>query len=277
MARRKTTRKRSAARAAATSRRKSSTRKKNTNDRFVNFFLPLFLMVGIVSCIGFLFFIGLRSAAASTFFEIERVETVGTQNVPKEKVESIVRSQVEGRGVWDADLTGIQTEVAKIDYVRTASVSRVLPNTIRVIVDERRPVAVVRIDDKNVRVDRDGKLLDSVKVPGPSDAPFVLLGWDDNLSEKSRDENMKRLELFMELAEQWKLYDLAKRVVAVRLENLRDVEALIIDSGEPVTLSLGSDDFTNRLKDGIKHAAGNGKRISKIMLDDASPVIVYRN
>ncbi len=277
MARRKTTRKRAATRAASTSRRKSATRRAKANDKFVNLIIPLFLMAGIVSCIGLLLFIGFRTAAASTFFEIGQVETHGTRNVPKEKIEAIVRRHVEGRGIWDADLTGIQSEIARIDYVRSVSVSRVLPKTIRVIVDERRPVALVRIGKKTFRVDRDGKVLDTVLGAGPSETPFLLIGWDEKLSEEARVANKKRLELYLQLSEQWKQYELARRVVAVKLENIRDVEALIMDSGEPVTLSLGNEDFANRLKDGIKHASGNGKRISKIILDDASPVIVYRD
>ncbi|NNE66369.1 MAG: FtsQ-type POTRA domain-containing protein [Pyrinomonadaceae bacterium] len=273
MAKRKTTRRR---KTTTATRRKPRRRKKNS-DKLVNFFVPLFLLVCIVGALGFVLFFGFKSVAASPFFEVEKVETNGLRVISKETVERIVRNGTAGKGVWGADLHEIQIELSKIDYVRHVSVSRVLPNTIRVMVAERKPVGLVRSGDKIYRIDTDARLLEPIPGITRDRENFLMTGWNPDISDDAEKENKKRLELYLTLKEEWQRFGLSRRVISVDLEKIRDVQALITDSGETVRLSLGSEDFANRLKEGIKHSAGNGKRISRIILDGASPVIVYRD
>lgn len=275
MARRKTTRKRRTTRSTA-ARRKTSARRKKGSDKFVNFFVPLFLMVCIVGCIGLVLMLGFRSVSATSFFEVEKIETVGLKNVSEKLVVAAVGESREGRGVFDTDLDKIRKKVAEIDYVRDVSVSRLLPGTIRVIVDERTPVALVQAGGEIRRVDADGKMLEVVNRRKPEDPAFILLGWEDDIAEEAIQGNAQRLNIYQGLLEEWKKFDLVERVVAVDLVNPDSVKAIISDSGERITLQLGSEDFGARLKDGIKHSAGNGKRVSKIVLDGVSPVIIYR-
>jgi cell division septal protein FtsQ len=275
MARRKTTRKRKTTRSTA-ARRKTSARRKKGSDKFVNFFVPLFLMVCIVGCIGLVLMLGFRSVSATSFFEIEKIETVGLKNVSEKLVVAAVGESREGLGVFDTDLDKIREKVAEIDYVRDVSVSRLLPGTIRVIVDERTPVALVQAGGEIRRVDADGKMLEVVNRRRPEDPAFILLGWEDDIAEEAIQRNVERLKIYQGVLDDWKKFDLVERVVAVDLVNPGSVKAIISDSGERITLQLGSEDFGTRLKDGIKHSAGNGKKISKIVLDGVSPVIIYR-
>lgn len=275
MARRKTTRKKRPARTVAARRRRTSRRKK-PSDTLGNVIVPLFLMGCIVSVLGLVLFIGFQTAAASSFFDVERIEIEGVRNVSRRKVESIVRTAA-GRGIWEADLEEIRSKVSGIDYVRHVSVTRVLPGTIRVIVKERQPVGLVKTRGKIYRIDRDARLLEPVASRSREKLPFVMLGWDSAGSVKAREDNARRLDLYLELRDEWQRFDLAHRVVAVEMSNLRGIEAIISDSGKSVALSLGGEDFGTRLKEGIKHAAGKGERVSKIVLDGPSPVIVYRD
>lgn len=277
MVKKRTPRKRRATRTTTAAKRRSTASRRQKSDKIVNFFVPLFFMVAIVVCLGMVLFVGFRSVAASTFFEIEKIETYGLQNISKEKIEAVVRTRAAGKGVWEADLEEIKEEIAKLSYVKHVSVSRLLPETIKVIVIEREPIALVLIDDKTYRVDQDGKLLEEISERKPDDPSISILGWNTERSVKAREANLKRLELYKTLREEWVAYDLSKRVTAVDLQNLRDVQAYVSDSGERVALSLGDKDFGQRLKEGLKHIAGQGSRVSKIILDGASPVIVYRD
>jgi cell division septal protein FtsQ len=274
MARARKTKKR---RTTTAAKRRRTTRRKKKSDTLINFIVPLFLMVSIVACLGLVLFFGFRSVAASSFFEVEEIETSGLHNVSRKSIETAVRAGMAGRGVWEADLEKIKFEIDRIDFVRHVSVSRVLPKTIRVIVAEREPVGLVRSNGKTYRVDRDGQLLGSIEGKTRDKSNFVMLGWDSDLSDEAIEANKKRLDVYLNLKEEWKRYDLSERVIAVDLRNLRSVEVVISESGKSVTLMLGSEEFGSRLKEGIKHAAGNGKRISKIILDRASPVMVYRD
>ncbi len=277
MVKKRTPRKRRATRTATTAKRRSTASRRQKSDKVINFFVPLFFMIAIVVCLGMVLFVGFRSVSASEFFEIEKIETYGVRNITKEKIEAVVRTRAAGKGIWEADLEGIREEISKIDYVKDVSVSRVLPETIKVIVIEREPIALVVIDGKKFRVDEDGKLLEEVVDKVEEDPLFSIHGWSGERSNKARELNLRRLELYKKLREEWVAYDLSKRVTAVDLQNPRDVQAYITDSGESVALSLGDKDYGKRLKEGLKHIAGQGKKVSKIILDGASPVVVYRD
>ncbi|MEZ5308729.1 MAG: FtsQ-type POTRA domain-containing protein [Pyrinomonadaceae bacterium] len=264
-------------RAATTTRRRTSVSRRKKSDKLTNFFVPLFLIVCIVFCLGLLTFIGFRTVAASKFFEVGKIETVGLKNISKESAEAVVRKASAGRGLFESDLEGIKEEISKMPYVKNVSVSRIMPDTIRVIVDERQPVALVQQRDGLFRIDQSGVVLEKAAKRVAGDPPFVLVGWDPEQSARTAEINAKRLEIYLSLIEEWKTFGLSERVTAVDLNNTRDVQAVVFDSGQQVTISLGKADFGERLKEGIKVASGNGKKISKVVMDGVSPVIVYRD
>ena len=198
---------------------------------------------------------GYRTVTASSFFDVKAVEIRGVKRVQREEVEKIVRSEAEVRGVWNADLNEIRQNIEKITFVKTATVSRVLPNGLRINVTEREQKAVVRIEGGDFWADEDAVVLSEV---GKTDArpPYVLFGWDRSRSEQANKDNRERVRLYREMLEAWQEVELAKRVSAVDLSNLREPKAIVSDSGELVRISLGQENFGERLKKGIKAIAG---------------------
>lgn len=254
-------------------------RKKTGGSKLINFAVPLFLSACILFCLGLLFSAGFRSAASSDFFRVRNVETLGAERVSSKKVEQIVRAGAFRTGVWSADLSSIRDEVEKLTFVRHASVSRVLPDTVRVTVEERRPVATVRIGDADYLVDEDAKVLAKVTkdVKGPL-PPFVMTGWDADRSEAALEMNRKRIGLYVLLVEEWRKFGLAKRVRALDLSDLKDPQAKVEDSGEIVTISLGEGDYAAGLQKGLETIAGKGGKIKYVIAPNSSnPVVGYRN
>ncbi len=272
MPRKRTTTRR---RTTAATRRRRTTRKKKSGG-FVNFFVPLFFIVCIVFSLGFLLVMGYRTAAASSFFDVETVEMHGVENIEKSKIEKIVKSHTVKNGVWNADIEAIRGEIANIRYTKEVSVSRVLPDTIRVVVRERIPRAVVRIDGKDFWADEDGLVLDRVDVKDKR-PPFTMFGWSDLSMKNAREKNKKRVKLYVELLENWKSFDLAKRVKAVDLSDLRDPQAIVEDSGKTVRILLSKDDYVKRLQRGIENIAGRGKQIESIDMSGTNPIVSFRN
>ena len=259
-----------------TTTRKRATRKKKGTDTLTNFFVPLVLMIAIVGCLSVLLYMGFRTVSASSFFDVKEVEVSGNNRISNKRIETII-NKYTANGVWKTDLEQIRTELERISYVRHASISRVLPSTIKVSIEERRPVAVARIGEEYFEIDADARILGNAPSGGKRGKMFVMIGWDEGIDQKANDDNKERVNLYRQLQSEWAQYDLANRVAAVDLSSTRNVEAFIIDSGERVVLSLGNEDFVDRLKEGIKHARGQGKRVSKIELNSTSPVIVYRD
>jgi cell division septal protein FtsQ len=245
----------------------------------INFFVPLFLMACILFCLGLLFSAGFSNAASSNFFKVRHVETEGTQRVSEKKIEQIVRSGTYKEGVWNANLEAIKKEIETLRFVKQASVSRVLPDTVRVTVIERRPSATVRIGNEDFLVDEEAKVLTKItpEVRGPL-PPFVLLGWDEDATQSAREMNKRRIGLYLKLVSEWRKFDLVARVKAVDISDINDPQAKVLDSGETVTISLGKEDFAKGLQKGLETIAGKGERI-KYVIDpsDDNPIIGYRN
>lgn len=226
----------------------------------MSFMVPLVFIVGITFCLGFLLFMGYRTATASAFFDVKNVEIRGLSRASKTEIENIVSRQAAKTGVWNADLAEIKSDVEKLPFVKTAAVSRILPDGVRVNLVEREPRAVVSLSSGEFWVDDDAVLLGKAG-KDENRPPFVLKGWDESKSLQAIDENKQRVRIYSEMLKEWQDFELAKRVIEVDLKDLQETQAIVQDSGEPVKVILGKDNFGKRLRDALKAIANKGKEI----------------
>ena len=262
--------------AAKRPRRRTAIKRSGEAGRFANFFVPLFFIVGILFCLGFLSLMGYRTAKASSFFDVKTIEVRGIARASKDDIERIVRLQTQKSGAWNADLAGIKTDVEKLMFVKSAVVSRVLPDGLRVSVNERVPRVVVRTKAGDVWTDEDSIMLASVAENEPR-PPFVLRGWDESKSEKSVKENQERTKIYLKMLNEWRDFELASRVSSVNLADLQDPQAIVQDSGEFVTVSLGKENFGKRLQKALEVVANKGTQIESIISNGQNVVLKYRN
>lgn len=276
--RKRTTAKKTTAVKPKTRRKTSAAMRRTTKSagNFVNFFVPLFFILCIVFCIGFLAFMGYRTVTASSFFDVKKIEVRGTNRVSREEIEKIVRLESEKNGVWNADLKKIREEIEKSNFVKTATVSRILPDGIRVNITERNPKAVVRIEGGDFWADEDGVVLVLVE-KNEARPPFFIQGWNREKSEKAQEENKERVKIYLEMLNEWQEYELAKRVESVNLTNIKEPFAITQVSGERVSIELEAGNYASRLKDGIKAIAGRGSNYQAVNFEGQKMVLVPRS
>ena len=215
-------------------------------------YVPAFLKIILAIVVGVLIFAGYRSAASASFFQVRKVEVQGTSRVSTDEVQALVRKEVEKTGVWNADLKGINARLEKLPWIRTAIVSRVLPDGIRVRITERVPRAVVRTASGRFRwVDEDAVLLGEM-LPTDQIPAFFLRGLNEEDSEGARTENQERVTKFMELQREWEAAGLSERVSEVNLIDIRDIRAQLAGDDSHIEIRLGSQDHGKRLKDGLQ-------------------------
>lgn len=258
-------------RAAAAASRRSS----GAAGRVRNFVLPVFLSLCILVCLGALGFLGYQTVTASDFFNVAKVEVRGTERASAEDIRRVVEIQTEKSGVWNADLPGIKEKLEKLQWVRSAAVSRVLPNGIRVHVSERTPQAAVRSRGETVLVDADGFVIAPAKDKEPT-FPFVLTGWNEAKSEAALKENLERVKMYQKMLSEWKEFNLSSRVTSVDLADLREPRALIEDSGTTVSIALGRDNFGEYLKRGINAIVGKGEMFEAVNLVGSNMILAPR-
>lgn len=257
-ARKTTTTRRKTTRTPATRRRKSAAaRGGKSSTNFVNFFVPFFFIVCILFCLGFLGFMGYRTVTASEFFDVKEIDVRGGEGVKTETVEKIVRAETEKTGVWKADLNAVKEEVEEITAVKSATVSRVLPDGIRVDITERIPKAVVRIDGGDFWADEDAIILGEVDKSKPYPS-FVIYGWERDKSERAQENNKDRVKMYSEMMDDWRELELDKRVFAVDMNDLQEAKAIVKDSDTMVSINIKKNDFGKNLKNGLKAIAGKG-------------------
>lgn len=236
--------------------------------------LPLAISGILLACIAVFGFTVYQNATGSEFFRARTVDVRGTERTPVEDIRRVVSSEIEKPGVWNADLGEIKAKIEKFPFVKTASVSRMLPAGIRVDIVERIPAAIVRLSAGNYLVDGDGVILTAATQADKS-FPFVLQGWDESKTEKAGPDNLARIKIYKKMLDEWKQFDLVSRVKEVNLGNPREPIAVIEDSGRPITVTLAKDNLGKSLRTAIEAVSGKGSKVKSVDAEGVSPVITY--
>jgi cell division septal protein FtsQ len=262
-------------RSAARSKKARNGRKAAAPSRFGSFFLPLFLSICLLICLSVLGYLGLQNVTASKFFNVKAVEVYGTVRASREDIGRAAANAVEKTGVWNADLTELKAKIEKLPFVKSASVSRVLPDGLRVNIVERVPVTIVKLSGGDMLVDEEGNLLAPANAKEES-LPITMSGWDETKTERAYRDNHERIKLFQKMTVEWREGGLAARVKNVDLGDLRDPKAISEDSGLPVTISVGRDSFAKNLKNGISAVAGKGEMFDGVSLVGSNMILSSR-
>lgn len=215
-------------------------------------YLPVMAKAVLAVVVGALVFAGYRAAASASLFQVRRVDVQGTARASTEEIQTLVRHEASKAGVWQADLTALSARIERVPWVRTAVVSRVLPDGLRVRITERVPRVVVRISSGHfVWVDDDAVLLGEMS-PADQISAFFLRGWAEEDSEQARSENRERVQKYLELAREWDAAKLSDRVSEVNLIDLRDVRVQLAGDDSQIEVRLGSQELGKRLKQALE-------------------------
>jgi cell division septal protein FtsQ len=274
MAKRKTqARRKTASSVKVRGRRTSSSSSDAIAAGFGRFGLPLILSIALLGAIGVVGAMFYNSATSSSFFKVRNIDVRGNDRTQAEDIRRIVAGETEKVGVWNADLADLRLKLEKFPFVKTASVSRMLPAGIRVDIVERVPAAIVHMKSGDFLVDGDGTVLASAN--GDKTFPFTLYGWDEAKTEKAPADNAARLKLYKKMLDEWKPFDLAARVKQVDLTDIREPEAVIQDSGRDISIVLAKDSLGKSLKTAIEAVSGKGAKVKSVNADGVAPVINY--
>ncbi|MBV8865881.1 MAG: FtsQ-type POTRA domain-containing protein [Acidobacteriaceae bacterium] len=173
-----------------------------------------------------------------------------------------------GRSLYLVPIEKRRLELLQIDWVEDATVSKVWPNTLRVFIHERIPVAFVRLAPNRkdgmsrlALIDRDGHIL-RPRIPAQFTLP-VLTGIRESETLENRRARVRRvLGMLKEIG------PLAEQVSEI---NVADPNNLILAEhvdNTVVNLMLGDDNYAERLQGFLNnHSAIREKRPDAKMLD----------
>src|ERR1041385_7784127 len=242
-------------------------------------YVPRALRIGVVAIIGLIAFVGYRAAASASFFQVRTIETRGLSRASADEIKNTVRRDVSETGVWQADLPALSKHLERLPWVRTAVVTRVLPDGIRVRITEREPKAVVRnAAGRFIWVDDDAVYLGEMSSTDQMPA-FFLRGWNEDNSTTAQAENRDRVRKFLELQRDWSAQGVAERVSEGNLLDLHDVRVQLANDDSEIEVRLGSQDQNARLSKALnvldaQRQTARGPLISYIDLTQGKRAIV---
>jgi cell division protein FtsQ len=115
--------------------------------------------------------VGAASVAAG--FEIRRVTLKGRRQAALDEINSAI-GPVIGRSLLHLDLDAARGRIEELGWVRAASVSRLLPDTVHVSVIERTPAAVWQISGGLFLVDVSGGVIREIGAYEYSSLPLIV-------------------------------------------------------------------------------------------------------
>jgi cell division protein FtsQ len=242
-------------------------------------YVPLALRIGVIAIVALIAFVGYRAAASASFFQVRTIETRGASRASVEEIKNAIRRDVAETGVWRADLQELSNHLEHLPWVRTAIVTRVLPDGIRVRITEREPKAVVRTAaGRFIWVDDDAVYLGEMS-PTDQMPAFFLRGWNEDETPTARAENRKRVAAFLELQRDWSAQGISERVSEVNLLDLHDVRVQLAGDDSQIEVRLGSQDQSTRLGKALtvldaQRQTARGPLISYIDLTQGKRAIV---
>src|SRR5687767_13236450 len=215
-------------------------------------YLPLAAKLVLVVTAAVLVFVAYRTASSASFFQVRRVDVSGTSRTSADEIGTLVRRAAGKDGVWNANIRSISHELERLPGVKTAVVTRVLPDRLRVRITERVPAGVVRTSAGHfIWIDEDAVALGEMS-PTDHIPSFFIRGWNEDGGEEARVENVERIQKYLQLVREWDAAGLSERVSEVNLIDVRDIRAQLAGADSQIELRLGGQEPGKRLKEALK-------------------------
>ncbi|MCS6883803.1 MAG: FtsQ-type POTRA domain-containing protein [Acidobacteriota bacterium] len=213
-----------------------------------------YLWVAVAGLVLFGVVIGIISAyrvvVRSEVFRLSSIEITGVRRVSIQDVERLLRESATDPLIF-ADLGKMRKVLEQMPWIKRAYLTRVLPDKLRVKVEERVPFMLVKIGSKLFWVDDCAVVLGEFDMTADKDVPPVVTGFSAKPDEISRAEDLERIATYKNIL--WALDSgttkYLSQVEEIDLTNLKDVRITVVQGlGEhPVEIALGHRDFRARV------------------------------
>ncbi len=204
---------------------------------------------------------GAGIVAQAHMLQIERIVVHGNDRLSSGEVLAVL-SGLRGQSLVWTDLNAWRRRLLSSPWIRDADLRRSLPSTVDVVVSERRPIGIGRIDGHMYLVDEGGAIIDEY---GPHYAEFDL-PIIDGLSAPVGTGTMAdggRAELAARVISALRPRpEIARRLSQVDVKDVHN--AAVILSGDTAVIELGDQQFLQRLQSYLELAAALRERVADI-------------
>jgi len=174
------------------------------------------------------------------------LEIAGSENVTRRQIMDVMGGDI-GRNIFFVPLDQRKHQLEEIPWVESANVMRLLPNRLRVTIQERTPVAFVQLGPKIALIDAHGVVMDMPATAAKHYSFPVIVGMGEQEPLSTRAPRMKTFtELTRELDADGS--HVSQDLSEVDLNDPDDVKITVNDPQGDVLIHLGSSNFADRYK-----------------------------
>jgi cell division protein FtsQ len=166
-------------------------------------------------------------------FEVKKISVSGLKRVRESQVLAKAGFDV-GANAFQVSLDDIRERVETLEWVRYATVQRVLPDEIVVKIVEREPIGLTRLRGETYQFDMDGKILDIDPALGAS---FPIL---DGLIQDDQTGNLHKVQTYRTVLDELSQASLSEIHIS------QTGEVTVVSASDPISINLGTTDFRNR-------------------------------
>lgn len=106
-------------------------------------------------------------------FAVQTIEIDGAVHTPRESIDRITQ-RYRGLNLFQIDIARVQHDLGGLAWVRRIDIEKKLPDTLRIKIAERRPVALIKVGQRLLYVDEDGvSFAELSPAVGDDDLPLV--------------------------------------------------------------------------------------------------------
>src|SRR5438477_330329 len=114
-----------------------------------------------------------RHTQSDARFALKTIEVTGAVHTPRTAVDAITRAYVGGN-LFKLDIANVQSDLGKLGWISRIEAEKKLPDTLRIRIVERIPVALLQAGDKLRYLDESGAAFaDLSPSVGDSDLPLI--------------------------------------------------------------------------------------------------------
>jgi cell division protein FtsQ len=223
---------------------------------------PLVVWAALVSGLGYGVYRTSVVAAQAHVLMVDRIVVRGNERLSDDDVMAVV-SGLRGESLVWTDLETWRSRLLASPWIRDAALRRSLPSTVEIVVTERTPVGIGRIDGKLYLVDETGVIIDQY---GPQFADFDLpivdgLPGGTGGPGSTTDEPRAALAAGVIAALKGRP-QIASRLSQVDVTDVHN--AAVILTGDSAKIQLGEDRFLARLQAYLDLAVTLRERVAEI-------------
>ena len=203
-----------------------------------------------IAVLGLAVYAGHRAIAVVTgleIFHINQINVRGNHRLSKGEVLAMLES-LRGRSVLAVDLAEWRRSLLNSPWVADASLRRTLPSTVDVVILERAPLGIARINGSLYLVDDRGAVIDEY---GPQYADLdlpIIDGLSGHLASAPGEESSDayRALLARRLLDALRVRNMASQISQIDVSDSRN--AIVLLEGDPTLIRLGNERFVERLQ-----------------------------